>query len=95
MRRVGIPFLAPTNAQPRGFWSVAKRSDGGRQWVYEGYALWTYDGDRKPGDMNGNDSLEYAFEDQAGTPRGPPRRALDIGTPQDGSPALYWAIEVP
>jgi predicted lipoprotein with Yx(FWY)xxD motif len=89
------PFLAPTNAEPRGFWNVAKRSDGTRQWVYQGFALWTYDGDQKPGDMNGNDSLEYAFEDQASTPQDPPRRALDIGTPQDGSPALYWAIAVP
>jgi len=89
------PFLAPADAEPRGFWNVAERTDGTRQWVYQGFALWTYDGDTKPGDMNGNDSLEYAFEDQASAPAGQPRRVLDIGTPQDGSPALYWAIAVP
>ncbi len=89
------PFLAPERAQPRGFWNVATRSDGTQQWVYQGFALWTYDGDKRPGDMNGNDSLEYAFEDQASTPQGQARRALDVGTPQDGSPALYWAIAVP
>lgn len=89
------PFLAPASAQPRGFWNLAVRSDGTRQWVYQGFALWTYDGDSKPGDMNGNDSLDYAFEDQAMTRTDQPRRVLDMGTPQDGTPALYWAIAVP
>lgn len=93
--RLWHPFLAPPDAEPRGFWNVAPRSDGTRQWVYEGFALWTYDGDKKPGDMNGNDSLEYAFDDEASTPQNQPRRSLDIGTPQDGTPALYWAIAVP
>lgn len=93
--RLWHPFLAPASAQPRGFWNVAVRSDGTRQWVYQGFALWTYQGDQRPGDMNGNDSLEYHFEDEPSTPPGQPRQPLDIGTPQDGSPALYWAIAVP
>ena len=61
--KVWHPFLAPADAQPRGFWDVATRPDGARQWVYQGYALWTYDGDKKPGDMNGNDSFQFAFAD--------------------------------
>ena len=93
--RMWHPFLAPASAQPRGFWNVALRSDGSRQWVYQGFALWTYDGDQRSGDMNGNDALEYAFEDEAGTPQGQPRHVLDVGTPQDGTPALYWAIAIP
>jgi predicted lipoprotein with Yx(FWY)xxD motif len=93
--RMWHPFLAPANAQPRGFWNLAQRSDSPRQWTYQGFALWIYDGDKKPGDMNGNDNLQYQFEDEASTPRTTLRQALDIGTPQDGPPGLYWAIAVP
>ncbi len=93
--RMWHPFLAPASAHPRGFWNLDRRSDGSRQWTYEGFALWTYDGDKKPGDMNGNDSLQYQFDDEAGTPKTGLRQALDIGTPQDGPPGLYWAIAVP
>ena len=50
-------------AQPRGFWSVLTRPDGAKQWAYQGYAMWTYDGDKKPGDMHGNDTFQYAFAD--------------------------------
>ncbi|MEQ9449518.1 MAG: hypothetical protein RLN70_11545, partial [Rhodospirillaceae bacterium] len=46
------PFLAPDNARPRGDWTVAVRADGKKQWVHRGYALWTFDGDREPGDIN-------------------------------------------
>ncbi len=82
------PFLAPADAQPRGFWNVAGREDGTRQWTYQGYALWTYDGDQKPGDMNGHDVYELFFAHDANT-------LIDIGTPMDGSAALWWSIAVP
>src|SRR5580698_8842020 len=39
--QVWHPFTAPADAKPQGFWSVAVRDDGARQWVYQGYALWT------------------------------------------------------
>ena len=82
------PFLAPSDAQPQGFWDVYTRSDGRKQWAYQGYALWTFDGDRKPGDVNANDSWRV-FQP---TPKG---GRLDIGTPYDAVAALYWAVAVP
>ena len=35
------------------------RPDGARQWVYKGFALYTYAGD-KPGDINGNEIYDLA-----------------------------------
>ncbi len=87
------PLAAPADARPQGFWDVATRPDGTKQWVYQGYALWTYDGDKKPGDLNGNDTFMYAFSD---LPHMHGAKApLDFGTPMDGAPALYWAIAIP
>jgi predicted lipoprotein with Yx(FWY)xxD motif len=94
-QKVWHPFLAPADARPRGFWSVAARPDGTKQWVYQGYALWTYDQDKKPGDMHGNDSFQYAFADTPDVASDAPKKAIDLGTPTDGAPALYWAIAIP
>jgi predicted lipoprotein with Yx(FWY)xxD motif len=93
--RLWHPFAAPAEAKPQGFWDVATRTDGTRQWVYQGYALWTYDGDKRPGDMNGNDTFTYAFSDLPSMAKDGPKRHFDFGTPMDGAPALYWAIAVP
>ncbi len=82
------PFLAPADAAPRGYWDVYTRADGARQWAYQGYALWTYDGDLRPGDINANDSWQ-----QAGV-RDEPRK-IEIGTQFDGVAALYWAAAAP
>ncbi len=48
------PVLAPAHAQARGLWEVAARPDGSKQWVFKGSPLYTYVGDRKPGDVRGN-----------------------------------------
>src|SRR5687768_10193780 len=48
-----IPFEAPADAQPTGFWEVRTRDDGRKQWSYKGYALYRYAGDTKPGDVKG------------------------------------------
>jgi len=53
-----IPFLAPQDAQPAGFWEVMTRADGSKQWSYKGYALYRYAGDKKPGDVKGWDSFD-------------------------------------
>jgi predicted lipoprotein with Yx(FWY)xxD motif len=82
------PFLAAADAQPCGFWDVATRPDGSKQWVYQGYALWTYDGDRKPGDMTGHDKYDIVVPDD-------PNFVVDVGTPMDGGAALWWSIAVP
>ena len=48
------PLRAPALADdPRGEWSVVRRSDGGRQWAFQGKPLYVYRGDQHPGDMNG------------------------------------------
>ena len=82
------PLLAPADARPQGYWDVYERSDGSKQWAFQGYALWTFDGDRQPGDINGDDSwqMDYAVK---------PTTRIDLGTPIDTVPALYWAAMPP
>ena len=89
-QQVWHPFKAPADAVPQGFWSVATRDDGAKQWVYQGYALWTYDGDKKPGDMNGHDTYDFAFSEDPLA-----RQVLDFPTSMDGVPGLNWAITAP
>jgi predicted lipoprotein with Yx(FWY)xxD motif len=54
------PLRAPTEAQSDGFWEPIKRPDGSKQWAYKGYALYTFAGDKTPGDHTGQ--AIYAFE---------------------------------
>lgn len=89
------PLLAPADAVPQGFWDVATRADGQKQWVYQGYAMWTYTGDRKPGDINGNDDFQYAFSDLPSQASDAPKPTYDFGTWMDGAPAMYWVIATP
>jgi predicted lipoprotein with Yx(FWY)xxD motif len=84
------PLNAPVDAQPSGYWDVATRDDGMKQWVYKGYALYTYTGDAAPGDMNGNDIYNYLIHDEVNNiPDIPP----DLK--QVGAGALYWAFVAP
>jgi len=82
------PFIAPNDAQPSGFWDVAMRKDGRKQWVYQGYAMWTFAGDKQPGDINGHDAYDIAVSDD-------PMVLVDVGTMMDGSSALYWSLAAP
>lgn len=82
------PFVAPADAHPDGFWDIAIRPDGVHQWVYQGYALYTYSGDKKPGEMNGNDIFNTVLSDN-------PNQVNDVGTPTTGSANLYWTIAYP
>ncbi len=82
------PFLAPDDAVARGYWDVYPREDGTRQWAYQGYALWTYDGDKSPGDINADDDWQITWDISQDS-------AIDIGTPYDGVAALYWAAAFP
>jgi predicted lipoprotein with Yx(FWY)xxD motif len=50
---------APGNAQPSGFWDVVASPDGTKQWAYLGYPLHLYSGDKRAGDMNGNDIYDF------------------------------------
>jgi len=82
------PFLAPDDAQPRGYWDVYQRADGRKQWAYQGYALWTFAGDKNPGDMFGHDTYDMYFAMD-------PRTRVDVGTPMDGVATLIWAVAFP
>ena len=53
------PFEAPAVAKTSGYWEIMVRDDGSRQWAYKGYALYTYIGDAKPGDVLGNDTYDF------------------------------------
>jgi predicted lipoprotein with Yx(FWY)xxD motif len=56
------PLRPISDAQPSGYWDIATTADGTRQWVYKGYALYTYAGDKHPGDMNGEDVFDYLVD---------------------------------
>jgi hypothetical protein len=57
------PFQADTGARPSGHWTIRVRADGSRQWAYKGYALYTFAGDKKPGDLLGRDTWNTSFSD--------------------------------
>jgi predicted lipoprotein with Yx(FWY)xxD motif len=91
------PFPAASN-QPDawGQWTVYTHPDGFRQLAYQGYALWTHDGDKKPGDINGHDEyLDFQFSGLVTKDGERPAQLIDLGTPQDGPAALYWAVIQP
>lgn len=48
------PLLAPPNAAPIGRWTLIERSDGARQWAYDGHPLHTSIKDKVPGEANGS-----------------------------------------
>ncbi|MGE4062892.1 MAG: hypothetical protein AB7E79_05950 [Rhodospirillaceae bacterium] len=82
------PFLAPASAKPQGDWTLYTRPDGTKQWASRGYALWTYDGDKAPGDINGNDATDIMVSHDIHT-------VVDIGTPADGTWLLFWIAAYP
>jgi predicted lipoprotein with Yx(FWY)xxD motif len=47
------PFMAASGAQSTGNFSVIMRSDGSHQWAFNGHPLYTFSGDTKPGQANG------------------------------------------
>ena len=61
-REARHPLSAPMDAKARGFWEVLTREDGSRQWAYRGFALYTYDGDKKGEDVSGHNVVEVAFD---------------------------------
>ena len=87
--KVWHPIQAAPGAQSSGYWDVVAREDGTRQWAYKGYPLYTYDGDKKPGDVTGNDIYDYLVYDGS--------RPLADNNPHQmtGARALYWAYATP
>jgi predicted lipoprotein with Yx(FWY)xxD motif len=80
------PLVASADAQAAGYWDVATRDDGTRQWVYRGFAVYSYTGDKKPGDMLGNDTVDI----MAGND---PFIMADVGV--KGMGAFIWHTATP
>lgn len=78
------PFLASDGDEPTGYWDILTRPDGQRQWVYLGYAMYTYSVD-EPGTIRGHDIYDLAGK--VPSFRGPPTNA--------GAQALYWRVALP
>ena len=52
------PVMADASAKPSGDWSVVTRDDGGKQWAYKGWPLYTHAKDMKAGDKMGENFKE-------------------------------------
>jgi predicted lipoprotein with Yx(FWY)xxD motif len=48
------PFPAGADSKGGGDWSVIMREDGTTQWAFDGYPLYLYAKDQKPGDRTGD-----------------------------------------
>lgn len=55
------PFAASEDAEGSGKFTVITRVDGTRQWAYEGKPLYTWQGDRVPGDVTGHEMNNVWF----------------------------------
>jgi predicted lipoprotein with Yx(FWY)xxD motif len=60
--KVWPPALAAANAKPVGDWTIVARTDGTRQWAYQGYPVYTSILDKQPGDVNGGTKRLLAGE---------------------------------
>ena len=90
------PFLAANGAQASGFWQIYTRADGTRQWAYKGYAVWTRVTDKKPGDITGQLTFDYAK--LGGTESDLKRTAFldDVGGDRVyGGAGIYWVLARP
>ena len=89
------PLAAPADAMSTGYWDVVMRADGGRQWAYKGFALYTFAAD-KPRDIGGN--AIYTLAQIGGSPKS---TEIDANTLVGGSAsglgvsATFWHAVVP
>ncbi len=79
------PYLAPSNAQPNGYWGVHTLADGKKQWTYKDYALYTFTGDKAPGDNHGNFTYDNTMGDD-------PNKENDLGFPALYKPGFNWGV---
>jgi len=87
-----IPLRAPADAQASGYWSVVDRADGTKQWAYQHFPLYSFTGDKKPGDTIGNESYDLTVNDA-------PQKVADATPGQnmvlDHGLGLYWRVTTP
>ena len=48
------PFPATADDKPEGDWTIIDRTDGTKQWAYEGKPVYLWVKDTKPGDVTGD-----------------------------------------
>jgi predicted lipoprotein with Yx(FWY)xxD motif len=48
------PYLAAADAKAEGEWTLVDRTDGAKQWAYEGKPVYLWVKDTKPGDVTGD-----------------------------------------
>jgi predicted lipoprotein with Yx(FWY)xxD motif len=48
------PAMAPADAKAEGDMNVVMRDDGAKQWAYKGKPVYMYSGDKKAGDITGD-----------------------------------------
>lgn len=65
------PVLAAADAKPTGSWTIVDRKSGGKQWAYEGYAVYTSILDRAPGDVIGATNRRRGVGQGGRNPLGP------------------------
>lgn len=75
------PLLAPASAEAQGYWTVFDRSDGCKQWAYQGYALYTY-ANEGPGIVTGHDTYDVTVNHSVKN-----LNATSLG--------LYWRVTSP
>lgn len=95
---------AAAAAEGSGYWQIAVRPEGTRQWVYRGYALYTYGADR-PGETRGNDLYDLGQVTERTTSATIPAAAtgasaeglsIDPATATGaGVGAMFWHAVVP
>jgi predicted lipoprotein with Yx(FWY)xxD motif len=64
--RTWKPLLANAHDVASGFWTVLDRPDGSKQWAYKGGPLYTYVGDKRFGDMEGDNQQVIVYGDPDG-----------------------------
>ncbi len=84
------PLVPPAKALPSGFWDIYTRADGTRQWAYKGFAMYTYVGDKAPGDKTGHEIYELRVSEN------PAENIYDTGVvPNATAATLFWAYAEP
>ena len=79
------PYLAPSDAQPSGYWGIRVLANGSRQWTYKDFALYTYAGDKVAGDNNGDLTYDITMGDD-------PNVENNAGFPALYKPGFNWGI---
>jgi predicted lipoprotein with Yx(FWY)xxD motif len=97
--KVRRPLLAPPDAQPHGDWMVYVRPDGTKQWAFQGFALYTYTGDTRPGIVDGHNISDFVVGDAG------PYKVADVADPGGGGmgmmgggsskAGLFWYVSHP